>query len=602
MRALLLAFVACVVVGSVCPVRAAEHTIRYSPDGALLEPLPQLKRKDSVTFRIVGVEEYGASEGRIFELRFRCGGDGVPWSQVLFETAGVDDVEASTGETCVGARWLSWEILSSTRAERDIQSVLHPTVEAYLLIGGLADRALETGVYGLSDDSWARLQGAQERANAYVADLPEEGLYSTEVRQALRQVVAPVGFDEQTAALPPQDRTHWERLRNSAYAAFIPYQQFVDRGTAEIAQNEAAIATAEGEMELLSAQLIRWDFQIADTPMVEDLPGLFEEKRAIEGLLAEKEASVAEWTARIDSWTTAPARAVYPVEWRAAGELPMGWRERVISVDPETHRFQQNDVAIDDHDRAWLALANVTGTWTLTQLTQEPASDGGASTDVLVMTSRGKGDESLPEILLKDEEPTHRVVLRELGRRRGHHQVAFTAESIDGELSYEGTYYVRRTYHVAFKQGAALSYVPSRSLEFVTGEDGQQLYQGGVPVTMSTRSDYEPEPLFGLAFYLHPHDLMDDLRRPPWMRAMPHLFVGWAPTDILRGYLGLGFEPFTGFSIEGGVALGPSKALRPPAEGYEWTVDDVFSVGWFVAFCTDASVFTKLFSKVTYLQ
>ena len=602
MRTLIIVFLAGVVIGAVSPAVAGEHTIRYSPDGRLLEPLPQLERKDSVTFRIVGVEEYGASEGRVFTLRYRCGGDDEPWSEVMFERAGVDDVEAGTQEACVGGRWLSWEILTSTRAEREIQRVLHPTIEAYLLIGGLAERALETGVYSLSDDSWSRLQGALKRADGYVTGLQEQALYPDEVQQAVRRIVAPVGFEEQVLVGPPTDRAGWETLRHGAYAAFRPYRDLEDRREGEVAALEQAIADVERQMELTSAELALLEFRIADTPIADELPALFEEKHATQDLLVDREAQIAEWSASIDSWQTAPDRAVYPLEWRAAGELPLGWRERVISVDPETHRFPQNDVAIDDHDRAWLALCNVTDDWTLTQLSEERSAEGVVSTDVLLTLSRGKGDESLPEIVLEDAEPAHRIVLQELGRRRGHHQVSFTAESADGELSYLGSYYVRRTYHVSLKQGAALSFVPNRSLEFVEDENGNQLYQAGVPVTMASRSDYEPEPLIGLAFYLHPHDLMDDLRRPPWMRALPHIFVGWAPTDILRGYVGVGFEPFTGFSIEGGAALGASKALRPPVEGYEWTIDDVFSVGWFVALCTDVTVFEKLFGKVSQLQ
>jgi len=595
-------FVVAVVLGCSGPAWTAEYTIRYSPEGQLLEPLPQLKRKDGVVFRIVGAEAYGASGGRVYSLRYRCGGDESPWTEVPFEAAGPDGVEAGTADACVGSRWLSWEILTSTRDEREIQRVLHPTVEAFLTIGTLADRALETGVFALSEGSWVQLSTALQHANEYGANLQLEGVYSTEVQLAVRRIVAPVGFGASSIEAPPADRATWQSLQQGAYDAFRPYREFEARRESEVAALEGSVAALEREREVAAAELALLEFGIADTVDPQALPALFAQKHGIEDRLAEQEAEIDELNESLASWQSSPPRAAYPLEWRAAGSLPMGWRERVISIDPETHRFQQNSVAIDDHDRAWLAVANVTEHWTLSKVEEEAATDGGPSTDVLLMTSRGGGEATLPDISLKDAEPAHRVVIQELGRRRGHHQVTFTVQPASGGEGVSGSYYVRRTHHVSLKQGAALSFVPNRSLEFVEDEDGQTLFEGGVPVTVANRADYEPEPLIGLAFYLHPHDLMDDLRRPPWMRALPHLFVGWAPTDIMRGYVGVGFEPFTGFSIEAGAALGASKALRPPVEGYEWTIDDVFSVGWFVALCTDVTVFEKLFGKVSQLQ
>ena len=581
------------------PTAAAEKHIRYSAGGLLLSPLPQIEKGDSVVFHVSDAGAAPPAPARAYLLHYACGGeDGAALTRLPFDgTTG--GATARLPADCVsGPLHLRWEIDTHDINDGALQGLLHDAVRSYSFVAGVARDRVRAEIAGVEPDVWARLKESMELANAIADSVrpgDEEGLPQA---ASFEQILHPVAFDETQRSTPPADLAAWIALHNHATAAFEPYRNLLadsalqtERASAELAEAESALVPLRRELDALAPSL-------TEAAGSQEREELLQRNRTIDAEIAELEGRIDAAQATL-AWTGSYALdLVHPVTWLAAGETRTGWRHRVITIDPEEQRFNPAELPVDDQDTIWLALSNLTTQWRLTSIASQEAP-GSADPYNAGLRARGGGDlgPAPPDIQLRSRTPKRRTTLERLGRRRGHHVVSFTASDRTGRKTFAGQFYVRRTWHVALKGALVLNYVPDRSLELVTDEAGNARYDAGVPLFTRPRPDYEPAPVLGIAFYLHPHDLKDDLRRPVWMRFLPHAFVGWAPTDIKRGYVGGGFEPFAGFSIVGGAALGASQVLAPPeGGGYEWRVEDQFSAGWFVGLATDLSLFYRIFA------
>jgi hypothetical protein len=428
---------------------------------------------------------------------------------------------------------------------------------------------------------------AVEELRALAAEEPGS---PPEVRAALAQVVqvSPLEGELSAGEVP---REEWVAIQAAARSAFAPYHDLAAQvtGAARAArerrsQLRADIAAAELEQ--------RWYEEHLADASVEELGSFRDRMLALAGDLDDWRSEVESIGWELAAGQSSLSEVVLPVRWLASGSTRVGARDRVLTVDPEGGRFEQTQLPIDDRDRVWVAVANTTSDWDVTriertELEPPPGAIGG-------LGSRGEEGTPIPDLDLRDPEPRHRTVLRDLGRRDGNQEVAVTLTSAE-ELETEVRYRVRRTYHLAVQSGFALSYQPDRELVLVTDEAGALLYQDGVPVAANGGQDYQPALLVALAAYPYPTDLVDDARRPAWTRVVPHAQIGWSPTQLDRGYLGLGWSPVTGLSLSGGATGGTSQVLDRDPATYGWAIRSRFSVGWYAGVLTDVSLFRHLF-------
>ena len=577
------------------PAFAAEHVLRYSPRGQLLEALPQIEGKDTIWVTIEPVPGQPDPRSAEYTLLTWCGGPQDQWDRQPF----VDDnglLLATMPADCArNSMTIRWQIESISSVDAPTQELLHAAIAAYKRIADLAAAGYASGGIAPPADVWIALRAAMGEANTIAATLNQES--HTDIAARFKLVLTPVVFPEPILTQQPATTHAWAAIHQAASEAFTPYrQELKDASKTSSAANSSA-GQAQSELDALNREKEALQPALAGAQSLELRQELLARNAAIDGEINALEGTI--WFAQLEASkaTQYPPKLLLPVSWIASGETRTGWRNRVISIDPETHHFQQNDVPLDDQDHAWLAISNATQDWEIESITEEEAMMEDPR-----LSGLGERDglgAKIPSMTLRDSQPDYRISIQDLGRRRGHQIVTFNAKAQNGNTA-QGSYYVRRTYHVALKAGLALNHVQDRSLEFVTGDTSEMIYDDGVPRTASPRGDLAAAPVFGLAFYLHAHDLLDDLRKPSWMRAMPHIFVGWSPTDITRAFTGIGFEPFTGFSLVAGATLGsrPTLVAPRPEEGYQWTMEPEFAMGWFVSLNTDLALFYKIFSKV----
>jgi hypothetical protein len=562
-----------------------EVTVTYAASGLLLEALPQIAPGDRVRFLVVPDGDGSTFDGLSFTLRYGCGGrsDDLPSSVTLAGSR--EAVEAVLPEACTATpAEIRWDLLATPAGSVAAQRALHGAVEGYQTIDALAARAL--GGAPVSDGDRSRLDAAVVEVNRVVRGLDEA---PPEVRAAFERVLAPVAFEGTLSAAPP--REEWSALQTAARGAFDPYRSMdaeLDRSARAARQR---LRELDAEIEAAEIDERWYDANLEDV-LVDDLPNLRDEALAVTQALAAARAEQARLEAQL-GWIEDERRIVtLPQQWLATGSTRVGGRDRVLSIDPEHGRFEQTQLPIDDRDRVWVAVANTRADWVVRAVEREAIAgpEGGVAPSV----DRGAASQPIPDLALRDPEPRYRTLLRDLGRRDGNQEITVTLTS-SSEVEAVVQWRVRRTYHLAVKSGFVMSYQPNQELSFVTDEVGNLLYQDGVPAVASTGRDYQPGVLLGLAAYPYPTDLLDDTRREPWTRVVPHAFVGWSPTQFDRGYLGLGLEPVTGISVSVGATGGASQVLVRDPASYGWAIGSRFSVGWYAAVLTDVTLFRHLF-------
>lgn len=570
------------------------QTISYGTDGTLLEPLPQIGNKDEVEFVIGGVAGGLDTHKHLFWLRHECRTEATGWKRVEFEDGSGQLVAPIDGDCLEAGETFAWEIEASTHADLDLQRVLHPAIEAYLYVFQLAESKLGRRYYELSDREWGRLQGYMSQANMAIKSV-EMGRYLTldeymivagadevdgskltsrgmsgDTKDAYKAVLdISASFDTSPQATRPSTEAEWEALAQVASEAFwlqggTKLDDVVAKWQEEQSEEKAKTKKPQG-VESADAEETEDETEDAGTETADEQVEEQADTSAEEADTAEEEDSC-------DTLEACMAEAMHemtlPKDWLACGETAIGNRDRVVSVDMNGLRFGNSAPAVDDWDEVWLAVANHKDAY---RKAVEIVSTGEDHPDHhLNIAGKSRGDDeegikALPNLKIRADEPSYQLDLEAVGRLDGNSIVTYTFAGTGTEEGRETavSFKVARTYHIGFKYGIV---VP----------DNRQA-----------------EAIVGLSGYFVPHDPIDDIRRENWQRVVPHVFLGWAPTDMKRAYLGLGLEPWAGIALIGGATLGHGEVLD--SEG-EWVTSDE-TYGYFLGLTADISILAKIFGK-----
>lgn len=587
---------------------AGTATIRLDAGGQLLDALPQIDRGDRVRFVVEPTRDAQQAERASFELVWSCGeGDGWREERLALQPTPAA-YEATLPARCTASRTIiRWEL--EGRRTRDLlpQRYLHRAGRA---LGWLNETALLCLGRGDCDTAGTAAYRARRDKQIEEAMVVADGVFAEvsrrpegdSARAAFEDVFAlPVGGGAVFGAalreaLRQRQDGSWESLARASAAPFAPYadawRDELEFPLADLDDALDLVDEAEAGGGLGSSpdlQVVADAIAAAGGPLIgHETPGESARRYLLEG--------------RRRLTAAFEARFLKPAVWLSSGSVPVGFHQRVITIDVDGDA-DTADLPINRLDTVWVALANTSGEeWSVSLLSTESLDDVGALyPDAFFTAERGDGEVLVaPQLNLRTAAPLRRVILRDHGKQPGHTNAVFTATSEDGTSKSTNPFYVRRTWNIGFKTAFVYSHFKDRQFELLTDSDQRLIFNDGLPRVARTEPDGRAEVVLGLAIHLYPMDLQDGARRPAWARFLPHVLVGWAPTDWRRLYAGGGWEPINGVSIEGGVAVGPRSVLKAPPLGYGtgWAVEQEPAVGWYLGIAGDASLIARLFSTM----